>query len=616
MTRRHPVLVRVSLAVLALLAWTAPAAAAVFVDSTADAPDALPGDGQCATAGNLCTLRAAIEEGNAHAGLWEIGIHGMHYTLTTGSELPVTGDVSIICVDTNAATIEGMGSRVFHVEPGGSLALQFIAVRNGTDGSAAGGSGILNEGALSLLYAAVTENTGTVAAGIRNTGTLQMVDAGLSYNGPGPALVNEGTATLVRADVRVNDGIGIVNRGVADLDACHVGQNEGGGILNASLTATLPTLTIHRSELVRNNGLGALFNVGHATLERSTISGNLEFTAPTANASAIYVGSSSATLALENVTISANGNAVLSPAAVAGFSAGALTVRNSIIAGNERSGGGADCTIPVTSLGHNVMSCPLLAPDPTTVNADPLLAPLSDVRVFPTASFRTTMVHRPLAGSPAIDTGDCVEPLDQRDGIRPQGAGCDIGAFETTPLCTGGADMNEARLTLRSPAFTADLSKLAVKAKLPFVDPMAPAIHPLTDGVQVRVEDLGAGGRALFDRTLATLPLLLPDFGCGGWKVNGTTSNYKGIAAGTDACSADRVGRVTLSLKDRRATLGIVGLKLTAKAQMPVGVGPFRVTVVFGGDAVGGDLASDAGACAAHVFTCAVDATGRRFKCS
>src|SRR6185369_10426191 len=104
-----------------------------------------------------------------------------------------------------------------------------------------------------------------------------------------------------------------------------------------------------------------------------------------------------------------------------------LTIHNSIIAGNERSGGGADCTIPVTSLGHNVMSCPLVAPDPTTVNADPLLAPLSDVRVFPTASFRTTMVHRPLAGSPAIDTGDCVEPLDQRDGVRPQGAGCDIG---------------------------------------------------------------------------------------------------------------------------------------------------------------------------------------------
>ena len=38
------------------------------VNDTGDVGDASPGDGSCATAGAVCTLRAAIEEANALAG--------------------------------------------------------------------------------------------------------------------------------------------------------------------------------------------------------------------------------------------------------------------------------------------------------------------------------------------------------------------------------------------------------------------------------------------------------------------------------------------------------------------------------------------------------------------
>ena len=38
------------------------------VDSTADAPDATPGNGVCATAAGVCTLRAAITEANRNPG--------------------------------------------------------------------------------------------------------------------------------------------------------------------------------------------------------------------------------------------------------------------------------------------------------------------------------------------------------------------------------------------------------------------------------------------------------------------------------------------------------------------------------------------------------------------
>lgn len=40
-----------------------------MVNSTADAPDANPGDGVCATSGGVCTLRAAVDETNATAGM-------------------------------------------------------------------------------------------------------------------------------------------------------------------------------------------------------------------------------------------------------------------------------------------------------------------------------------------------------------------------------------------------------------------------------------------------------------------------------------------------------------------------------------------------------------------
>ena len=58
------------IAPFALLLVLAPVALATTytVDDNGDAPDATPGDNTCATAGATCTLRAAIEEANAHAG--------------------------------------------------------------------------------------------------------------------------------------------------------------------------------------------------------------------------------------------------------------------------------------------------------------------------------------------------------------------------------------------------------------------------------------------------------------------------------------------------------------------------------------------------------------------
>ncbi|MDO8615675.1 MAG: CSLREA domain-containing protein [Dehalococcoidia bacterium] len=63
----HLVVLAALAALAALFALpTSPALGATFtVDSTADAVDDAPGNGVCATAGAVCTLRAAVQETNA-----------------------------------------------------------------------------------------------------------------------------------------------------------------------------------------------------------------------------------------------------------------------------------------------------------------------------------------------------------------------------------------------------------------------------------------------------------------------------------------------------------------------------------------------------------------------
>jgi len=78
-----------------LLVPRAPASAATFtVNSTADAVDASPGNGVCATAGGQCTLRAAIQEANALAGTDATTLPAGTYALTiagAGEDAATTG---------------------------------------------------------------------------------------------------------------------------------------------------------------------------------------------------------------------------------------------------------------------------------------------------------------------------------------------------------------------------------------------------------------------------------------------------------------------------------------------------------------------------------------------
>jgi hypothetical protein len=66
------------------------------------------------------------------------------------------------------------------------------------------------------------------------------------------------------------------------------------------------------------------------------------------------------------------------------------------------------------------------------IGVDPLLGPLADNGGPATSSGQATFTYALLSGSPALDAGNDATCLstDQRGVARPQGAQCDIGAFE------------------------------------------------------------------------------------------------------------------------------------------------------------------------------------------
>lgn len=221
--------------------------------------------------------------------------------------------------------------------------------------------------------------------------------AGIRILGAGRVMeVTSGQTVLLRSlEVRNgyhNDaGAGIYNAGTLTLDRCTLANN------GSNAEGSYRPLTG-----------GALYNVGVLTLNQCTVAGNV------ANSGAAIYSPGGATLTINQSTIAGNeGN--FGTGGI--YHQGALTLNNTILAGNlssgfspNLSGGGT-----LTPLGTNLTT------------GDPLLAALGNYG-------GPTQTMPPLPGSPALDAGaDSATnsfTTDQRGGWRRSGAGVDIGAVE------------------------------------------------------------------------------------------------------------------------------------------------------------------------------------------
>ena len=370
------------------------------IDSTADAVDANPGDGVCATGAGLCTLRAAIQEGNAllgadtidlPAGAYTLAIPGAYEDAAASGDLDVTDDLAIAGVSATSTIVDGAGiDRVFDV--GGFdgtqpvVEMSDLTIRNGV---APGGGGIFNRGTLSIADSTITENTAGFevgGGGIFNVGTLTLTSSTVSGNiatswGFGGGIANWGDATVINSTISGN---------MADLD--------GGGLIN-----------------------GGTLNLNNVTVTNNTADSDSD-------------GSGDGGGIIETV---------IEPETV--------NLKNTLIAGNTDTGGEApDCSGRLNSQGYNliqVLTTGCTIDGDTTGNTtglDPNLGPLQD-------NSGPTQTHALLPGSPAIDAGNPAAPgsggntceaTDQRGVVRPTdgdgdgAARCDIGAFEAPPAPT------------------------------------------------------------------------------------------------------------------------------------------------------------------------------------
>jgi CSLREA domain-containing protein len=395
------------------------------VNSPADVPDVTPGDGICATSGGTCTLRAAIQEANAHAGTDTIVLQaGVTYLLTRAGaaddtalngDLDITDSVNIIGAGPGSTIIDGnrpvIGERVFQII-GAAVTVNItgVSILNGGSSGLTGG-GISSNGILTLTNTVVSGNTLSFqfayGGGIANSGTLTLVNSVVTGNvisgsgNQGAGIGNTGTLTLLNSTVSTN---------IASLGL-------GGGLYTFTGTVRIIGSTIGGN--VAGAG-GGIFKVGGSTtLINSTISAN------NANSGgALYVDAVTPNLtSLFNVTIAGNSG---SPVGGVYVSNGPVTIANSLIAGN-----GTDCAGTLTSQGNNLVGpgCTVIG---SASSGNPVLGPLVN-------NGGATLTLALLAGSAAIDAGNaggCVDDTaailttDQRGFARPVGARCDIGAYE------------------------------------------------------------------------------------------------------------------------------------------------------------------------------------------
>jgi hypothetical protein len=370
---------------------------------------------------SVASLVSAISAANGSNGTVTLTA-GCVYTLTAannstdgGTGLPViTGRVT---VQGSGATIQRSAAagtaafRIFDVASAGSLTLSSVTLSNGlANNGVQGGGAIYSHGTLSVSGSTFTGNsspatTGTSGGAINSSGTLTVTTSTFTGNTAqeGGGVFNQKTATITNSTFTNNKAT--IYGGGALLNAAgtetvtgdtFVGNTgPGGGAIDNDTTLNIADSTFYNNTGGSNGG-GAVENFGATTIKQSTLAGNA----------------------------SPYGANILN---YTGFT---LSISMSIVSGGL-SGSNCGGQAPITDAGYNIdssSSCGFSASQHSMSNTQPQLDALS-------ANGGPTQTMALPAGSPAVDaipasTLGCTGSTDQRGISRPQGSGCDIGAYE------------------------------------------------------------------------------------------------------------------------------------------------------------------------------------------
>ena len=266
---------------VAILGFTSSASAAFTVTTTSDVNS------------GACSLRVAIAAVAANtvggdctraSGDNTITLPMGTYTLTSGTELHVSSGPTVTVVgadssDPTQTVIDAAGTpliprRVIEVDSGRGATLQNVEIKggqtaDGVDGVSAGqsgtfgadGGGILNNGALTLDHVLVTDNfTGKGGSGQNSAGDGHNSGSG-APSGSGGAIYNGANASLS------------ITASTIDGNGTGAGGNGGNGGNGAQGIGHFATGDDGGAGAYSGSG-GGIFNLGNATIDKSTIKNN------------------------------------------------------------------------------------------------------------------------------------------------------------------------------------------------------------------------------------------------------------------------------------------------------------------------------------------------------
>lgn len=421
---------------------------AYTVDSTGDGHNVGPVT-QCNDGTNHCTLRAAIEAANGHAG--DDGI--FFNNPTAGNNCDASGNCTInlgaaLQDLSDNVTITGPGAdklnvtrnssssfRIFNVTAPGLVSFSGMTISKGAAPINGNGGGInkTSAGTVNVSNCTISSNQALAVGGgggINNdsSGTINLTNSTVSANsaGDGGGIRSNGGTVNVTGST-VSDNTADSNSGAFS------GSGHGGGIL-----VIAGTVTVTNSALTGNsardtggggntiNGGGIYVAAGTANLINSTLSGN----SADMDGGGIYNKSA---LNVSNSTLT--GNSATFGGGIYNDPAGSATVKSSLIALNSsitHNFNGSFITGGFNLIGNNDGSNfpagnPNANNDIVGTNAAPIDPKLDPAGLLNNGGPTQTIAL--LAGSPAIDKGSNSNAArDQRNFIR-SGAP-DVGAFE------------------------------------------------------------------------------------------------------------------------------------------------------------------------------------------
>jgi len=401
-----------------------------IVNGTDDEEDAHIGDGICASATGVCTLRAALQESNAGQLASRIQLDSAIYGVELESPLRIANNVmikgtgkdnTIITNKRNAALFEitpqqpypisvtfsqmtiekSVGPAITTQGNPAVISLDEVVITQSTD------SGIFADYADVTLYRSEIINNNA----LEKSGALEVhghAGFGLTSIVQSSIEGNEGSTGGVYSD----GGVLIINSTISN----NIGITKAGGVMLDGREGIIINSTIGENHGLEGAGIwtNAPLEIFNATIvkNQATGSGNGDYNSGFGGGIYIYPGGSK------------------------------VKLQNTILSENASPTGAPNCFGTILSMGYNLLGdttgCQFHAMDGDIVGYDPGLNGLLN-------NGGETLTYALQLGSYAIDTGNpsgCTDEkgllltMDQRgytrpvDGLRNSKVICDIGAFE------------------------------------------------------------------------------------------------------------------------------------------------------------------------------------------